>query len=313
MIQTVRGKIKEEDVHNTLCHEHLVFGWPGQKGEKGNVYDELTAFENCRTRVEMIKKYDVTLIVDPTPIHCGRDPLFMKKIAEDLDIDVVCATGFFKDEDNVLSILKALSYTDDLEKKLCDLYVKELTQGIGDTGVQAGIIKTASSYNRITALEETLFRCAVIASLKTGAPVYTHCERGTMGLKQCELFLENGADPNKVLIGHQTSDLDLDEVREILKLGFFIGFDQFGILSIPDIPNDEEKLENLITLLNEGYEDQILLSQDTIFDRMGYVSKSKPRYPDQIYRQILPALKERGFEEKTLGKLCRDNLLKLFR
>ena len=312
MIQTVRGKIKEEDVRNVLPHEHLVFGWPGIKGEKDNVYDEKTAYENCKMRIDMVRQHDVNLIVDPTPIHCGRDPLFMKKIAEDFNVDIVCATGFFKDEDNVLSILKALSYTDDLEKVLRDLYVKELTQGIGDTGIKAGIIKTASSYNRITALEEVLFKSAAEASLKTGVPIYTHCERGTMGLKQCELLLSFGIDPGKALIGHQTSNLDLNEVREILKLGFFIGFDQFGILSIPDIPSDEEKLENLITLLNEGYEDQILLSQDTIFDRMGYVSRSKPRYPDQIYKQVLPALKEKGFAEETLRRLCRENLLKLF-
>lgn len=313
MIQTVRGKIKEEDIRNVLSHEHLVFGWPGIKGEKDNAYDETKAYENCKMRIAMVKEHDVSLIIDPTPIHCGRDPLFMKKIAEDFDIDIVCATGFFKDEDNVLSILKALSYTNDLEAVLCDLYVRELTQGIGDTGIKAGIIKTASSYQKITALEEILFKSAARASLKTGVPIYTHCERGTMGLKQCELFLSYGIEPKKVVIGHQTSNLDPDEVREILKLGFFIGFDQFSILSIPDIPNDEEKLENLICLLNEGYEDQILLSQDTIFDRMGYVSKSKPRYPDQIFKQVLPALKERGFEEETLKKLCRNNLLKLFK
>ncbi len=313
MIQTVRGKIKEENIHNTLAHEHLVFGYPGLKGEEDNPYQEETAYENCILRMDMIKRHDVDLIVDPTPFECGRDPLFMKRISQDSDVNIVCATGFYKDEDDRLSILKGMSYTGDLGNDIVLLFIKETDKGIGNSRIKAGIIKTATSYKKITALEQLILESAAKVQYACGIPVYTHCDRGTMATEQCEILLANGADPHKTLIGHQTSNRDLDEIRAIMEKGFLVGFDQFGILSIPDIPNDEEKTENLLQLLKEGYEDHIVLSHDCIFDRMGYVSKSKPRWPDQIYTQIVPILKEKGVDEAVIRKLTRDNLLSIFR
>ena len=157
-----------------------------------------------------------------------------------------------------------------------------------------------------------LIRAAANAGNQTGVPVFTHCDRGTMGIEQAELFLACGVNPGHVVIGHQTSNPNLDEICRIMDLGFTVGFDQFGILSIPGIPTDEEKTENLLSLLEKGYEDQIVLSHDTIFDRMGYVSSSKPRYTDQIYREIIPILKTHGISENTIRKLTRDNLLRVF-
>ncbi|MBQ9328032.1 MAG: hypothetical protein IJ225_05805 [Solobacterium sp.] len=312
MIQTVTERIDESHVHSTLAHEHLVFGFPGMKEDPDNKYQPDTAYENCRVRIDMIRPYDVNLIVDPTPIECGRDPLFLKRIAEDMNIFIVCATGFFKDDENALSILKTVSYTEDLERLLRDLYIREITEGIGETGVKAGIIKVASSFQEIKPLEKVLIRAAANAGNQTGVPVFTHCDRGTMGIEQAELFLACGVNPGHVVIGHQTSNPNLDEICRIMDLGFTVGFDQFGILSIPGIPTDEEKTENLLSLLEKGYEDQIVLSHDTIFDRMGYVSSSKPRYTDQIYREIIPILKTHGISENTIRKLTRDNLLRVF-
>ena len=109
-----------------------------------------------------------------------------------------------------------------------------------------------------------------------------------------------------------TSNRDLSEIMELMDAGFCVGFDQFGILSIPGIPDDEEKTENHLKLLRYGYEDSIVLSHDSYFDRMGYVSSGKPRYPDMIFKQVLPALRENGILDETIGKLTRDNLLKVF-
>ncbi len=311
MIQTVRGKIEHEEIRNTLAHEHLVFGFPSVKTDPQNPFNRDVAMGNCRIRMDMVRECDVNLIVDPTPAECGRDPLFMKELSEETGIHLICAAGFFKDEGNTLSVLKSLSYTDDIERKLLDLYVRELTEGIGNTGIKAGIIKTASSLNRITALEHILLKVSALAQIRTGAALFTHCDRGTMGPQQAELFQALGVNPDKVVIGHQTSNHSLTQIRELMNEGFNVGFDQFGILSIPGIPDDDEKTGNLITLLKEGYEDHIVLSHDCIFDRMGYVSRSKPRYPDQIYKEIVPALYNEGISENTVRKITRDNLLRI--
>lgn len=109
-----------------------------------------------------------------------------------------------------------------------------------------------------------------------------------------------------------TGNRDWLEIKRIIDRGVTVAFDQFGILSIPGIPTDGEKRENLLALLKNGCEDRIVLSHDCCFDRMGYVSKSKPRYPDMIFRTVLPWLEQNGIRQSVIQKITRDNLLRVF-
>lgn len=313
MIQTVTGIVDATGIKNTLSHEHIVFGSPGYIGDTDNCYVRETAFQNAQRMIRMAQDYDVNLILDATTIEWGRDPYLLKKLSETMKINIACATGFFKDEGDTLAILKSLSYSCDLEACLKEIFVREITEGIKESKVKAGIIKAASSLNRIKPLEETILKAAAKAQRETNVPLLTHCDRGTMGLEQTELLLSAGADPRKIIVGHMTSNRDLEEIKRIMDRGVYAAFDQFGILSIPGIPDDGEKTENLLRLLRDGYEDSIVLSHDCVFDRMGYVSKSKPRYPDMIYRTVLPALRENGVPERAIAKITRENLLKVFR
>ncbi len=312
MIQTVNGMISETQIRQTLAHEHFVFGLPGFAGDTENCYQRETALMNGLERLAMTAKWDVNFIIDLTTAEWGRDPLLLKKLSEASGCHIVCSTGLFKDEGNVLSLLKSASYTDNPEDILEKFFIREIKVGIGQTGIRAGTVKVASSLDKIQPLERTIFMAAIRAHKNTGVPIFTHCDRGTMGSAQADIFLEQGVCPQKVVIGHMTSNRDLSEIMRLMDAGFRVGFDQFGILSIPGIPSDEEKIENLLKLLKHGYEDSIVLSHDCIFDRMGYVSSSKPRFPDMIFKQVLPALRNKGISDKILAKLTRDNLLKVF-
>lgn len=312
MIQTVTGKIQKTEIKNTLAHEHVVFGKAGYIKDDDNCYNRETAYQNAAERIDMIRECGVNLLVDLTTMEWGRDALLLKRLSEETKIHIVCATGYFKDEGDMLANLKAISYCDDVETYLEKLFVREITKGIGNTGIKAGVIKAASSFQRIRPLEKSVFAAAAKAGKMCKVPVFTHCDRGTMGRQQAELFSELGMPPQKVVIGHMTSNRDLNEIRAIMEQGFVVGFDQFGIVSIPGIPSDEEKMENLLSLLKDGYEDKIVLSHDTIFDRMGYISKSRPRYPDMIFKKVIPFLKENGIGDKAVQKLVRDNLLRVF-
>lgn len=313
MIQTVTGVLKEDKVENTLSHEHFVFGKPGVYGDKGNCYDRESASFHGLEMLKMTEKYDVNLIVDATTIECGRDPYLLKRLSEETGVSVVCSTGFFKDEGEALAYLKSLSYCCDIEAYLRDLFVSEITKGIGSTGVKAGVIKTASSLGEIKPLEQAILAAAAEAQKITGVPLLTHCDRGTMGVEQAEFLLSRRVDNQKVIIGHMSSSHDIKEVKRIMDKGVYVALDQFGILSIPGIPSDEEKMEHLLNLLLDGYEDSIVISHDCCFDRMGYVSQSRPRYPDMIFKTVIPYLKENGISGRTIKKITRDNLLNVFR
>ena len=254
----------------------------------------------------------MNLVIDVTTAEWGRDPYLFKRIADMTGCHIICATGFFKDEGDMLAYLKSVSYSENLENWIYNLFVKEIDDGIGQSGIKAGVLKVASSFECIHPLEKVIFMAAARAQRDTGVPLFTHCDRGTMGMEQAKLLKEAGVNPANVVIGHMSSNRDIEEIIRIMEEGYNIGFDQFGILSIPGIPDDEQKSRNLLELLKRGYEDSIVLSHDCIFDRMGYVSKSKPRYPDMVFKKVIPYLKENGISDKTVNKLVRNNLLKIF-
>lgn len=312
MIQTVTGIIDGAGVKNTLSHEHFVFGKPGFLEDEDNCYRKDAALQHGRDMLRLVIRHDVNLIVDATTAEWGRDPGLMRQLSEETGIHVVCASGFFKDEGDMLACLKSVSYLCDLGQYLKNIFVSEITAGIGASGIKAGVIKTASSFGKIKPLERAVFLAAAQAQLETGVPILTHCDRGTMGMEQAQLLLSRGVDPEKIIIGHMSSSQNLDEVEQIIQKGVFAAFDQFGILSIPGIPDDEKKMDNLLMLLKKGYEDFIVLSHDCCFDRMGYVSKSKPRYPDMIYNEVIPYLKGQGISASVIRKITRDNLLRAF-
>lgn len=313
MIQTVTGILDERKVKNTLSHEHFVFGKPEVCGGETNCYDRESAFRHGSQMLKMAGEYGVNLIVDATTIEWGRDPSLLKELSEKTGVYVVCSTGFFKDEGETLVYLKSLSYSRDLKRYMKNLFVSEIKNGIGSTGIKAGVIKTASSLGEMKALEQIIFTAAAEAQKITGVPLLTHCDRGTMGMEQTEFLLAQGVDPQKVIIGHMSSCHDMREVKKIMCKGVYAAFDQFGILSIPGIPSDEEKMEHLLGLLREGYEDSIVVSHDCCFDRMGYVSQSKPRYPDMIFKTVIPYLRRNGVSDRAVRKITRDNLLDVFR
>lgn len=311
MIQAVLGSIEKDSINNTLSHEHIIFGKAGFINDKVNCYDRNIAYQNAMNHITIAKEYGVNLIVDTTTIEWGRDVLLMKDISENASVHIVCSTGFFKDEGDMLALLKSYSYCDDIRTYCALLFEKEVMKGIGNTSIKAGIIKIGSSLNEIKPLEKEIFQAAAYVSKKYNIPIFTHCERGTMGLEQAKLLSSLGVDPNKIVIGHMTSNRNLDEIEKILTMGFNIAFDQFGIISIPNIPTDEEKMSNLLTLLKKGYQDSIVLSHDVICDRMGYISQSKPRYLDMIYKDVIPYLKENGISSEITKKITRDNLIKI--
>lgn len=312
MIKTVTGTLDASRVRRTLSHEHCTFGNPGMLGDEASPYQRDVAYRNGLRMMKLVTDCDVNLLVDATTIEHGRDPELLVRLSRDTGVGIVCCTGFFKDEDDALALLKARSYTSDLVAWMRDLFIGEIQEGIGDTGVAAGALKVATSLGEVKPLERAIMQAAAAAQRATGVPLLTHCDRGTMATAQADLLEGFGADPARTIIGHMTSNRDLDEIKRLIERGFYVAFDQFGILSIPGIPDDEEKAANLLALVRAGCAQRIVLSHDVCFDRMGYVSKSKPRYPDMVYKRVVPYLLEQGVSERDVMDMTRDNLLRVF-
>ena len=156
-----------------------------------------------------------------------------------------------------------------LEEDFYELFMKEITVGIGKSGVKAGLLKVATGDPEISDYEKTVIKAAVRAAKETGVPIITHTDGGTVGLRQQELFLSLRADSRKIMIGHQNNTADNDyHLAQLQNPHFYIGFDRMSVTP-PTGVSPAAAEESLIALLKRGYADRIMLSHDYIANWLG--------------------------------------------
>lgn len=122
---------------------------------------------------------------------------YVQKMAAQAGVEITHATGYYKEP-----FLPPECYTL-TEQQLCDIMVKELTEGIEGTGVRATVIGEIGTSKDITGTEAKVFRAASRAHAETGAPICTHTTLGTRGLEQLEIFKSFGVDLSRVVLSHR--------------------------------------------------------------------------------------------------------------
>jgi phosphotriesterase-related protein len=141
-----------------------------------------------------------------------------------------------------------------------------------------------------------------------------------MGPEQVQMLIELGADPSKIIIGHMCGNTDPSYHKKVMDQGVRIGFDRFGIQVLVGAPFDHEREATLLALLDEGYEDQILLSHDSITVWLGRPPVMNEQvteimgnwHPSHIFENVIPALRKNGITEGQIDKMIGTNAKALF-
>lgn len=319
-INTVLGPIEAKDLGKTMMHEHLLYGFCGWQGDltMGPWEEGYYIKKNLEWLTPLRDKYGFKTIVDATNNECGRDPEFLAKMATILDLNIICSTGYYYEPASAYMYWKFRSGFADVEAEIAEMMKTELTVGIGRTGIKAGVIKVASSNGVITPFEEKFLKASARVSADIGATIITHTELGTMGPEQAKLLTENGADPGNISIGHMCGSTDIDYHERVLQYGVFDCFDRFGLEGeLFHTPTDEERCDTIAALIKKGYEDQILMSHDSVTVELGrfHDKDSDPMMAHanilNIPSRVIPMLKERGVSDAQIDKIFIDNPAKV--
>jgi len=317
-VNTVLGPISADELGVTLIHEHLVFSYLGWECDAlAPPYDREAAAKACVDALTEARGYGLKTLVDATATDMGRDVELQKIVSDRLGINIICATGFYTEKLGKAGYFKFRSQVYDIVAELCETLVKEITQGVGNTGVKAGVIKVSTGHARISSYEEKILKAAARAQKETGVPIITHTEAGTMGPEQADLLISEGADPKRIVIGHMCGNADLNYHVSVLEKGVNIAFDRLGIdILFPD------KLRKacLIALVGMGYTDRIMLSQDCFAYQLGrpfeFPDAVKPLLANwsyvHVFNNIIPALKEAGVSQDKINILMVENPRRLF-
>ena len=214
-INTVTGTVSADKLGTTLMHEHLLIGWAGWELDcNAPRFERKTALKTAVERLKELKDLGLGTFVDPCPNDIGRDIVFMADVAAASGVNVVAATGLYKEDLGNTAYFRQRTVDE-----IADVYVTEITEGVGETGIKAGIIKCATGKDHITEYENSCLRAAARASKRTGVPITTHTEEGTMGREQLDIFAEEGVDLAHVIIGHSCGASDLRYHTDMLDRG----------------------------------------------------------------------------------------------
>jgi phosphotriesterase-related protein len=192
---------------------------------------------------------------------------------------------------------------------MVDLFVREIREGIGETGVRAGILKCASDRPGITAGVERVLRAVAQAHRATGVPITTHTPTPPepWGLEQQRVFKEEGVDLSRVVIGHSGGTVNTDYHLSLIDNGSYLGFDHFGIPGI----TLEDRVDAVARLCARGYAERLVLSHDAMcfvdWFPTSLLNATQTWHWTYISDMVLPAMRERGIGEDDITTMLVDN------
>jgi phosphotriesterase-related protein len=275
-------------------HEHITIDLSGIKNDEDC---RLDCFEESQNELFRLYELGVRRILDVTNIGMGRNSNYCRLMEESTGIQILSATGFYKEP-----FLPDFVYTTSV-RELAKLAVKEISEGIANTGIKASVIgEFGTSKDTFTEMERKVFDSMALATVQTGAVVTTHTTLGTMALEQAEYLKAEGVKPENIIIGHLDLSQNPDTIISVLKEGVNIGFDTVGKNNYCP---DTFRAQMLKRIAKEGYLDQVVLSMD--ITRKSHLKKwGGPGYA-YLFETFLPMLLEYGLSEAQIEQLMIDN------
>jgi phosphotriesterase-related protein len=339
-VQTVLGAIPSEAIGITLPHEHLLIDFrvmfvePAAASDKARAWEPVSLanlgwvrqnfnanLDNLRLLDERTAQDEITLfkhaggrtVVDPTPKTLARDPLALARIARATGLNVVMGSGYYV----------AASHPPDMDRRSVDALTREIiadvTTGVGDTGVRAGLIGEIGTTAPWTENEQKVLRAAIAAQRATGAPLMIHPGRHpAMPMELAEFVDKEGGDLHRTIMCHLCRTIaDVRAVVDLAQTGLWLEYDLFGLENsyYPyqpsfDMPNDGGRMAHVLALIEAGHRDQILMSHDIAY------KTSLVRYGGYGYHHLLvnvvPRLRAKGVDEAGLRRLLVDNPARAF-
>ncbi|MFF3967585.1 phosphotriesterase [Streptomyces griseorubiginosus] len=289
-VRTVEGDVPGGLLGVCDAHDHLFFGSPRLPGQ------ELRSRSAALAELAAFAAQGGGTVVQWTPYGLGRRAADLPALSQESGVRIVAATGLHQ----------AVHYDDatlaGLRGRLAEVFVAELAEGIGTSGVRAGLIKVAGGFHALDAHARWTMTAAAEAHHATGAPIAVHLELGTGALDVLDLLCgELAVPPHRVVLGHLNRSPDLTVHREAAASGCYLAFDG---PSRTHHATDWRMPDAVRALAEAGHGDRLLLGGDTTTAAARSVNGG-PGMP-YLLRRVRPRLAvELG--EEAVRRILIDN------
>ena len=334
IVQTVLGNIPPTQLGSTMTHEHLIIdfsmmlreprdlnnvemmdapvtmenlGWISQYcySNKDNllVTDEQTAIAECI----QYKKLGGGTIVDATTIGIGRNPKALARISKASSVNIVMGAGYYVDAAQPSNV-------DELtEDQIAEQIYLEITQGVDESGIKAGIIGEIGCTWPLTTNEIKILRAAAGAQRQSGSSISIHPGRHETAPEEIlNILKKSGADLTRVIMGHLDRTVNSIEIlKQIAESGCTLEWDLFGNEvsyyqpSNFDMPSDAQRLEFIRIMLNDGLQDRIVVAHDICTKHR--LAKYGGHGYGHFIAHVVPRMVEKGFTNDEIHSITDLN------
>ncbi|TFV61498.1 phosphotriesterase-related protein [Mycobacterium sp. PS03-16] len=318
-VATVKGERRTAGLGRTLMHEHVFAVSAALANDRPEIAfpdGKPAAIDVTVERLQRVKDAGIDTIVDVTVFGHDRDIPSLVEINDRVDLNIVVATGFYTED----SPSKTFEIRQGLARQrggnfFVDVFVADIVDGIGATGVHAGIIKCVTGPHGLTRGAKSLLRASAIAAKETGVPITTHSDPHTKGgIEQLDLFAAEGVDLTRVIIGHSGDTTDTDYLKALMDTGATMASDRFGY-DIDGAPTTQERVAVIAELCAQGYADRIVVSHDAMLHTDWLDADYTARFPhwDPTYlpTTVAPAMREAGISDAHLHQILVDTPARL--
>jgi len=337
-VMTVRGLMPASQLGITLPHEHILNDcrcWWNAPREPERQYlaqgpvrmeiigelrmDPFVNLHNCALDDEDLATAELMqfvqaggrTVIDPTCRGIGRNPKALVRISEATGLNIVMGSGYYLQSSHPPEV-KNLSV-----EAIADEIVVEALEGVDETGVRIGLIGEIGVSGDFTADEEKSLRGAARAQKRTGLPLmvhlpawYRHAHRVLDIVEE-----EGGALRHTILCHMNPSGADVDYQTSLARRGAFIEYDMLGMDywyadQQVQCPSDEDNARAIKGLVEAGFGDRLLLSQD-VFIKMMLSHYGGFGYA-YVLRHFVPRLRRHGVGEGSIQAMLVDNPRSIF-
>jgi len=317
LVNTVRAPIDTAGLGLTLMHEHVfVLSTEIMQNFPESWGDEEKRVDNAVARLNELKAAGVDSIVDLTVIGLGRYIPRIQRIAAQTELNIIVATGVYTYNDVPMYFHYQGPGTElGGPEFMTDMFVRDIEEGIADTGVKAAILKCATDVQGVTPGVERVLRAVAHAHRQTGVPISTHTHARTeRGLEQQRIFQEEGVDLSRVIIGHSGDTTDIQYLEKLISNGSYLGMDRFGIDVLLSF---EDRVNTVARMCERGHAEKMVLSQDASCFIDALPEAALPAIlPNwhylHIQNDVVPALKKRGISDEQITTMLVDNPRDIF-
>jgi phosphotriesterase-related protein len=311
-VQTLRGPINSSALGRVLIHEHIfLMDMEYTYNYRTDFFAEET-ITNAAARLNALKASGIDTIIDLTVLGLGRHVPSLVKVAQLTDLNIIISTGCYTFDDVPGPFaFHGPGLLLDGPEPMVDLFVRDITQGVGGTSLKAGELKCAIDMQGLKPGVERVMRAIGRTNVVTGVPITVHtAPQAETGLIVQQVLSEEGVNLEDVIIGHCGDTKDVDYLMKLADKGSLLGMDRFGVEFFITM---EERIATIVEMVRRGYVGQLALSHDCcawsdFFPKIEDYHRAMPRHHYlHIHNEVIPALLEAGVSQSDLDKMFIDN------